>query len=262
MGYKFIGRSSKLMDKAELLQFRDKLAFNIKSISNDYGTFKKITYTLPKNLQEVCFVDLSKKNGILSSKLIGFYPVVKDSLNSNLSSNVFFIGLYNGESFYIPNIQINHYPFMNCFLQKNGKLDIGIEGLGGGNSLILTDFLTKAKINKNERTVLQSADELITIEVPKGTEVNSDYISIEMIEPSPDRANKVGSDVYQLGPPGTKFSNPIQLRIKYNPSIVGECPSKLSFNQFSADGSQQYNVASKSIDCKNKVAIFELDRFI
>src|SRR3989344_3790067 len=169
IGYKFISRSSKVMDKGEIVQFKNKLAFDIKSVSNDYGTFKKITYTLPRNLQEACFVDLSKKDDILSSKLIDFYPLIKDALRSNLSKNVFFVGSSDEQSFYIPNIAVNHYPFMNCFHQKNGKVSIGIEGLGGGNSLILTDFLAKAKINKDDRVILQSADELITIEVPKGT---------------------------------------------------------------------------------------------
>ena len=89
MGYKFISRSSKVMDKGELAQFKNKLAFDIKSVSNDYGTFKKITYSLPKNLQEVCFADLSKKNDIMSSKLIDFYPLIKDSISSNLNNNVF-----------------------------------------------------------------------------------------------------------------------------------------------------------------------------
>ena len=262
MGYKFISRSSKVMDKGELFQFRNKLSFDIKSVGNDYGTFKKITYTLPRNLQEVCFVDLNKKGDILSSKLIDFYPVIKDVLNSNLSKNVFFMGLSDEQSFYIPNTAINHYPFMSCFHQKNGKINIGIEGLGGGSSQILTDFLTKVKINADDKTILQSADEVITLEAPKGTQVNTDYISIEMVEPTIANKNTGASDVYKFGPSGTTFSNPIELRIKFNPKITGDCPSKLIFSQFSEDGSNKVSIESKSIDCESKIAFFEIERFI
>jgi len=251
-----------VMETGEVVQFRNKLAFDIKSISNDYGTFKKITYTLPRNLQEVCFVDLNKKDDILLSKLIDFYPIIKDALGSNLSKNVFFMGTSDEQSFYIPNIAINHYPFMNCFHQKNGKADIGIEGRGGGNSLILADFLTKAKVNANDKTILQSADEVVTLEIPKGTNVNAAYISIEMVEPSTANKNTGASDVYKFGPSGTIFSNPIDLRIKFNPQITGACPSKLIFSQFSEDGSNKVAIESKSIDCKNDIAIFEIDRFI
>ena len=262
MGYRFISKSSKVMDKGELIQFRNKLAFDIKSIGNDYGTFKKITYTLPRNLQEVCFVDVSKKDDVLSSKLIDFYPVIKDVLNSNLSKNIFFVGLSDEQSFYMPDIAISHYPFMNCFHQKNGKIDIGIEGLGGGNSQILADFLTKVKISKDDKTILQSADEVIILEIPKGTTVNTDYISIEMVEPTIANKNLGASDVYKFGPSGTSFSSPIELRIKFNPKITGNCPSKLIFSQFSEDGSNKVSIGSKSIDCKNNIALFEINRFI
>lgn len=259
MGYRFISQSGKVMDKSELLQFKSKLASDIKVIGNDYGAFKKITYTLPKNLQEVCFADISKKSDILSSKLIEFYPIIKDSISSNEGDNVFFIGEWDEQSFSIPNAAINHYPFMNCFHQDKGRIEIGIEGLGGGNSLILAEFLTKANINPNDKVVLQSADHVITLEIPKGTTSNIVSISIEMVEP----LSSYGiSDTYRFGPAGTTFSNPIKLIIKYDPNAAGDCPSKLVFSQFNEDGGNKISVESKSIDCENKIAYFEIDRFV
>lgn len=260
MGYKYISTTKKTIDKGELLQFQNKLSSDIKSIGRDYGTFKKITYTFPQNLEEVCFVDLNKKDEVISSKLVNFYPLVKDSLKSDLNKNIFFVGATEQHSYYIESIQLNHYPYIHCFSSNNGKVEIGIEGLGGGNSLILADFVTKAKISKDSNTVLKSADELISIEVPKGTEVNTEFISIEMVDPS-NFDSKGASDIYKFSPSGTKFSKPVELRIKYNPAVVGECPSQLNFYQYNDDGILKATVPSKKIDCKSKIAIFDIDRF-
>ena len=262
MGYKYLSSAKKAMDKGELLQFRNKLASDAKSIGKEYGTYKKIIYSVPRNLEEVCFVDLSKKEDILASKLISFYPLVKDSLNSNLGRNIFFVGNTELQSFNIENLELNHYPFMNCFHQKNNKMNIGIEGLGGGKFLILADFMTRAKLSKDDRTILQSADEVITLEVPKGIEASAAYITVEMVEPSSTEAKKGASDLYKFGPVGTTFSKPIELRIKYNPSIAGECPQQLNFYQSSEDGNEKNIIPSKSIDCKSKVAYFDISSFI
>ena len=261
MGFRYISSSKKIIDKSEFLQFQNKLASDIKSVGMDYGAFKKIAYAVPENLDEVCFVDLNKKDEALSSKLISFYPLVKDSLASDLNKNVFFIGAAELHSSRIEDIGLNHYPFMNCFHQKNGKINIGIEGLGGGYSLILTDFLAKAKINKDDRVILQSADELITIEVPKGTTANTNEITIEVIEPPSEELKKGASDIYRFGPQGTTFSNPVELRIKYNPSVAGECPSALNFYQYNEDGSLRATIPAKKIDCESKIAFFDIDRF-
>ena len=149
---------------------------------------------------------------------------------------------------------------MNCFHQNQGKVEIGIEGLGEEKSLILAEFLTKAKVNPSEKVVLQSADKVITLEIPKGTTSEADFISIEMIEPPP--FNSGASDVYRFSPAGAAFSNPITLSIKYDPKVAGDCPSKLAFSQFNADGSNEISTDSKKIDCENKIAYFEIDMFI
>ena len=260
MGYRFITKSSKLMDQAELIQFKNKLSSDIQLISNDYQTFKKVTYALPRNLDEVCFLDETRKQDLLSSNFIDLYPLIKDSITSN-SNNVFFMGEADHQAFLIPNIQINHYPFMSCFHRNNGETIIGMEGLGGDSSLILADFLAKAKVNTNEKVVLKSSDHVITLEIPKGTIVNFDEISIEMVEPVSFN-NDVASDVYKFEPAGTTFNPPISLGIKYNPKAAGDCPEKLIFSQFDEHGGNKVSVESKSIDCDNKIAYFEIDRFV
>src|SRR3989344_1950702 len=196
MGYKYMASSKKVIDRSELLQLQNKLISDMKAIGKDYGAYKKIFYSVPRNLDEVCFVDLSKKDQILSSKLISFYPVIKDSLNSNLSKNIFFIGSAEQSSSYAQNIKMNHYPFINCFHQKNGKFEMGVEGLGGSNALILADFITTARIDEHGATTLKSSDKLVTLELSKETETNTDHITIEVVEPTSSDFEKGASDVY------------------------------------------------------------------
>lgn len=260
MGYRYIGSSKKIIDRGDLLQFRNRVISDIKSIGREFGAFKRISYSLPSNLEEVCFVDLGKKDDILSSKLISFYPSIKDSITSSLDKNVFFIGAVEISSVHVDGISISHYPFVNCFHQKNQKTNIGVGGLGGGKSQIIAEFKTKAKISEDDKTLLKSSDEVVTIEAAKGTQPNNAQISIEMIPPTA-QFQQGASDVYKFEPTKVKFNPPVELRIKYNPSIVGECPSQLPFNQISDDGSRKTTL-SESIDCKGKVAIFKIDEFI
>ena len=262
MGYKYISANKEVISKGEFLQFQNKLVSDIKLVGKEHGTLKKISYTLPKNLEELCFVDLSKKDKALSSKLISFYPLIKDSLNSDLNKNIFFVGATELHSLYAGNIQLNHYPYMSCFRSKNNEVEIWIEVLGGGNSLILADFVAKVNINKNQRTVLHSADNVVTIEVPEGTQVSSDYLSIEIIEQKEENYDAGASDLYEFGPAGTAFSPSADLRIRYNPSIVGDCPARLYFYQSNEGTGEELSTPSKYIDCKSKVAIFNIDKLI
>ena len=263
MGYNYFGSSRKIIDKGELLQFQNKLESDAKSVGREYGTFKKISYPVPRNLNEVCFVDISKKNEVLSSRLILYYPLIMDSIISNTSKNLFFIGDADIHSSEIGNFNINHYPYMNCFHSKNNKVEVGLEGLGGGKAKIVADFITKAKISKDEKTILQSADEIITIEVHKGTQVNSDEITIEIVEPTIAQARQGASDIYKFGPVGVSFNPQAELRIKYNPAVIGsECPPEIPFVQISEDGSKKNVIPSKKIDCQSKVAFFDIGGFI
>ncbi len=259
--YKYLATDKKIIDNGELLQFQNKLTYDLKLIGKEYGRFKKFSYTLPKNLNEVCILDTDKKNDTLSSKLIRFYPLIEDSIKSSLNNSLFFVGNTEFHSSHIEGIRISHYPFINCFHRKNDKIQIGMEGLGN-ETHILADFMTSAKINKDYETVLQSADEVITIVVHKGTDVNAKEIFIEMVEPTPEQIKQGGSDVYKFEPIGTTFKPAAELRIQYNPSVVGECPPKLDFYLFNEAKGEKIALSSKSIDCQSHAAIFDMDKFI
>ena len=261
MGYRYLSSSKNLMDKGELVQLQSRLAADAATIGKDHGRYKKISYPVPQNLDEVCIADLNQKDKILSSKLISFYPLIQDSLNSGADKNVFFIGAAEQNSHYTQGIRINHYPYISCFKSKNNKVELGLEGLGGGTALILTDFVTTAKISSNANAILKSADEILTLDVPKGTQTNAASISIEVIEPPTEELKNGISEVYKFGPVGVTFNPPIELSIKYNPAIVGDCPSELSFYQYDENGILKAIVPSKKIDCESKIAFFDISEF-
>lgn len=261
VGYKFIAQSKSTVNKAEVLQLKNRLTFDIASVGKEFEKFKKITYALPENLDEVCFVDLTKESDALSSKLMDFYPIIKDNIQSQAGDNLFFFSSGSQQSYSIQNFEINHYPYLHCFKRQEGKITLGLRGLGQGKTLLIADFLTKANVNSRSAVVLQSADGVITLEIPPNTNANNKEISIEMVEPVPG-TRSAASDIYKFEPSGTQFSQPIRLRIKYSPDLVGGCPDSLFFSQFNDERTDSYTVESKSIDCDNNVAVFEIGKFI
>ena len=143
---------------------------------------------------------------------------------------------------------------------------MGIEGKGGGNANIQVDFKTRAKINPASKTTLQSADEIMTVEIPKGTSAFKDrnsvsQISMEVIQPS-DAASKQGvSDIYKFEP--MKFiGKPAELRIKSN-KVGQSCPTKLVFYQFN-EKYEKKSTESTSVTPEGDycLAVFEIDEFI
>lgn len=260
IGYRLIAHSSSAINKGEVIQLKNKLAADINSVGKEFGKFKKVAYVLPAKLNEVCFVDLTKKNDVVSSKLIDFYPIIKDDIKSNSGNNLFFFGSADKVSYAIGDFEINHYPYLSCFKSQEDKINLGLSGLGGGKTQVITDFITKAKLNSKKSIVLQSADGVLTFEIAPGTTANNNEISIEMVEPP--KGSKAASDIYKLEPSGTQFSQPIKMMIKFNPSLVGGCPASLVFNQVNKDTGNSYVVTSTSIDCDRDVAAFEIAKFI
>lgn len=260
IGYKYLGSINNAIDKSSLLQFQNKLFSDMKNTGKEFGSEKKIEYSLPKNVESVCFADLSKKEQILSTKLIDFYPLMVDSIKSGLQKNIFFAGSSGIVSFYSKEFVVDEYPYIKCFSNKDGKIELALEGKGSGISSVSANFI-KAKIAENDKTILKSNDGVIEIEVPKDSGASTDYIKVGITEPMPGFPNRA-SDAYRLEPAGATFSKPVELRIRYNPKITGNCPEKLSFYQYDKEGIVRVKTPSKSIDCDNKIAYFDIVQFV
>ena len=135
MGYKFISGTKESISKTDLTLLRTKLTSDIKSISSDFGSSKKVSYSVPGSA-ELCLVDLDKKDEIPQSELED-YPLVKDSIESNVKKNAFLLGPSTFESYYIGNISTTD-PSLICLKPIAGKVNFIIKGLGN-SALILTE---------------------------------------------------------------------------------------------------------------------------
>lgn len=261
MGYGYISSSKNTASRGSVLQLQTNLVSDIKSVGNDYGASKRNSYGAPAGLDDLCFADLSKKDEILSSVFITYYPLIMDSIRSGSNKNMFLIGHSLQSSFFVEDLRINHYPYIYCIAAHEGKINLDIKGLGGQTALILGDFIKKIKLKNSEKAALNSADGKLSLEITAGTITNANEISVETIDPPLNIPILRASDVYQFQPSGAIFSRPVLAKISYNPAVVGKCPPMLSFYHFDDDGDSKEVIPAKSIDCKNNIAAFEISGF-
>lgn len=135
IGYKYFIESKETMAQTDLILLKSKLTSDIRSISQDYGSSKKVSYSLPSSA-ELCLFDLDKKGQIPENELIN-YPLIKDSINSDVKKNAFVLSPSIFESYYIGNLEIND-PYFNCFKPVAGKVTFVVEG-AGNKALILAE---------------------------------------------------------------------------------------------------------------------------
>lgn len=136
LGYKYITSTNENIKKTNLVLLKNKLVSDIEAISSDYGSSKKISYSIPGSA-ELCLFDLDKKEEILDNLPINFNQLIKDSIESNVKKNAFVFGDSIFESYYIGDIEINE-PYFNCFKPVVGKISFVVEGTGN-KALILDE---------------------------------------------------------------------------------------------------------------------------
>jgi hypothetical protein len=130
-GYKYVMNIKGTIGKAELTLFQDKLTSDIATISSDFGSVRKVSYSTQK-IEELCLLDLTKREQISG---VG-HPLIKDSIKSGVNRNGFILGGSTFESFFIGNSEVE-FPYFVCFKKQQGKIEFTIEGKGD-RALILT----------------------------------------------------------------------------------------------------------------------------
>ncbi len=135
-GYNYISKTKENLVKTDLILLKNKLTSDIGAISLDYGSSKKVFYSVPESA-ELCLFDLDKKDEILNNLPANFNPLVKDSIQGDVKKNTFVLSNSIFESYYINNIEINE-PYLECFKPIAGKVSFTIEGIGN-KALILTN---------------------------------------------------------------------------------------------------------------------------
>ena len=128
LGYKYILTTKESIVKTDLILLKNKLSSDIEAISSDFGSSKKVSYSIPDQA-ELCLFDLDKNNEILNNLPSNFNPLIKDSIESNVKKNTFVFNEVIFESYYIGNIEINE-PYFICLKPAAGKISFVVEGKG------------------------------------------------------------------------------------------------------------------------------------
>lgn len=134
LGYRYISNAKESIVKTDLFMLKEDLTSDINAISSDFGSSKTVSYSLPRQT-ELCLFDLDKKDEILSNAQINSYPLIKDSIESNVNKNTFVVSSSVFESYYIGDIEIDE-PYFECLKPIAGKVSFVIEG-AGSKALIL-----------------------------------------------------------------------------------------------------------------------------
>src|SRR3989338_10385323 len=113
MGYKYISGTKDTMEKTSLALSKNNIISDIKAISSDYGSSKKVSYSLPDSV-ELCIFDLSKKDEIMAKLPESFNPLIKDSIQGSVQKNAFVVSSSIFESYNIGEIEIKE-PYFKCF---------------------------------------------------------------------------------------------------------------------------------------------------
>ena len=129
-GYRAISTFKEKTDQVSYIQFKNNLQNTIETLSLDFGSVKVKQFTVPDNINTVCFV----RNFPSMPSLSGTnYPIIEDSVNSDLDKNAFLISDDVEESFFAGKISSAEDFF--CFPAIAGKIELRMEGMGDHTSI-------------------------------------------------------------------------------------------------------------------------------
>ena len=134
LGYKYISSTKENIVKTDFIILKNKLTSDIEAISSDFGSTKRVSYSIPGQT-ELCLFDLDKKNEILINLPANLNLLIKDSIESNVKKNAFVVSNSIFESYYVGDLEINN-PYFICLKPVAGKISFVVEGKGN-KALIL-----------------------------------------------------------------------------------------------------------------------------
>ena len=129
-GYRAISAFKEKSDKVSYIQFKNDMENTIETLSLDFGSIKVRQFTVPANINIICFVRNFPSMPRLSDTK---YPIIEDSVNSNISNNVFLISGTVEESFFTGKISPTEDLF--CVPAIKGKIELRMEGMGDHTSI-------------------------------------------------------------------------------------------------------------------------------
>jgi len=129
-GYKAIKEFRDRSEQIAYIKFRTDLISTVKRVSPDFGTIEKKEFFIGGEYDKVCFVQSYNKekdhNQIVAS--ITDNPLIRDSIQNNVTKNVFLFTTKLQESFDVGKINVtDRYLCINVI---SGKVKVQFEGKG------------------------------------------------------------------------------------------------------------------------------------
>ena len=130
-GYKGISGINEARQESLLESAKLRMNADFSQIALRYDTTANFEYQLPSKFKELCFVDLfvAGENKTARDNAMSFYIIINDSVASNRSSNVFFVGEAT-EPFYAGKIRLSCSPYFYCFQPRAGRVNFQATGKG------------------------------------------------------------------------------------------------------------------------------------
>ncbi len=267
-GLNYLSKTAEQHRQFLLLQFQQQFPRDVATLATQYGYVQSFTYNIPDTYPEVCFLDLTHRLELRQSPSLKDRAVLYDAAQTSGSTdNVFLIGK-DFKAFAVANLTLPSYPYHACHKVGQKSLELTMEG-AGRKTLLLTNLTTAVSLDSFKEIQLLSADGMVELILPEGTTARTPdgksvtSIHIQIVKPdSVHGGQTITSELYQFGPPGTHFDQPIQLRMHYFPAILGvECPAQLVYYRYSDAGVLLSEYNSDKVDCVSKIATFSISDF-
>jgi len=129
-GYNALRELMTSSDDITKIKFEQDLRSTIKSVTNQYGTYKPVELRLSNEYKEVCFLkNYGPITGTSIDDLLEGYTFIRDTFTDQVTKNVFVLRFDNQiESYNIEQIDVGEQ--FKCFEVDRGTVEFGIEGMG------------------------------------------------------------------------------------------------------------------------------------
>ena len=143
IGFNLIGNVMNRSSQIEYVKFRSALTNSIDSVASDFNSKQKIVLSVPKEITEVCFIDVGAdissigpnptEHGTINAYWSDDYYMTQGDLANGdeaLVRNVFLMGKEVISSFHLKNLAIDDVREHHCIDVKRSKIEFWALGKG------------------------------------------------------------------------------------------------------------------------------------
>lgn len=127
IGYKQITAVTKTEKELSTEELKARIMADVEKTSAQLGAKRNFSYIIPADFNQLCFVDLSKKEKI-EEEIKGINQIIMDSIKENATNNAFFLGnLF--DAFNSGNLMVCD-PFFICYNATQQRVNVEMHGTG------------------------------------------------------------------------------------------------------------------------------------